>query len=599
MTSNGLVSTWPAPTKEAQYYQEDDGNVLGHRQVKHHVGYEQGHSHAPEVRAGSILYATDTPSPDVETPPNPAGGSYTATIRPTTYDIEGDSDSESYAQNLERFPADLQYDASEAPIGPMDGAEPPVFAAPSPGHHRAVGLGVPDLSPNLYPSSSSSRHLSPDMAESVYSDARTSREATPRRASPGFGNNRKSLPLDFWMPNQSAQAQTNRLSPSASAVMGGAATSSRMSVFDLATAHAGANSEALMPRLQTIELYRKNAQKSNDPVIQFQLAQYMVQTALIPGAADDEEAKLKQKLLKEALAYLRRLAERGHPDAQYLLGDVYSSGAVGGKPDHRQSFHFFLLGAKHGHAEASYRAALCLEEGWGTSRDAARALKFYKAAAARNQPGALYRLGMVYFYGGLGISDNANNRLAGIKWLTRAVNAANDIYNRAPYDLAKIYEAGYKDIVFKDLPYAVKLYVRSAELGFIPAAFKLGQAYELGLLNCPQDAALSIHYYTIGALGNDPRCQLALCAWYTQGAEPHFPKNEDEAYEWALRAAHNGLPKAQFIVGIMLSKGLGCDRDIYMSTQWLKKSAANGFEPAAKRLKGDSSQEQNKECVIM
>ncbi|PRT56675.1 Protein SKT5 [Wickerhamiella sorbophila] len=585
MSSNQVLSRTAWRQSDSDLPSEDDSSVLAHHQVKHHTGYEHGYSYAPEVRAGSILYATDTSSPDIPGP-SAGGPAKAVTMRSVPYAVNDIPDNNS---------SHYDYEPEDGPMGPPDGVAPPQIHSPEPDGPLSGFSQVPNLdpTPNMV---ANIRHLSPDVG-SLYSDARSSREPSPRKSSPAFAGHRKtgSASLEFWMPtgSQSPQPQ-QKLSPRANVF-----SSSSSRVFELSAVHEGANSEALMPRLKTIELYRKNAQKSNDPVIQFQLAQYMVQTALMPGYANEEEKVLKEKLLKEALAFLRRLAERGHSDAQYLLGDVYSSGAVGGKPDHKQAFHFFLLGAKHGHGEASYRAALCLEEGWGTSRDAGRALKFYRAAAARNQPGALYRLGMIYFFGGLGISDNSNNRLAGIKWLTRAVNAATEIYNRAPYDLAKIYEAGYKDIVFKDLPYAVKLYVRSAELGFIPAAFKLGQAYEMGLLNCPQDSALSIHYYTIGALGNDPRCQLALCAWYSQGAEPHFPVNEDEAYEWALRAAHNGLPKAQYIVGVMLSKGLGCDRDIYMSTQWLKKAAANGFEPAVKRLKSDASNDSNKECVIM
>lgn len=381
----------------------------------------------------------------------------------------------------------------------------------------------------------------------------------------------------------------------------------------------------LLPHVQTIALYRKNAKRSNDPAIQFQLAQYMVQTALIngnfssslksmssgssttnfdlssPKDSEVDETHVQLSLLKEALSMLKKLAVKGHADSQYLLGDIYSSCALG-RPDKERSFKYFLMAAKHGHAEAAYRAALCLQEGWGTARDGTRALNFYKTAAVRNQPGALYQLGIAYFLGGLGLSDTASNRLSGIKWLTRAVNVATVIYNRAPYELAKIYEVGYKDIVIPDESYAVKLYARSAELNFIPAAFKLGRAYEFGDLCCPQDANLSIHYYTIAALGGDPQAQLSLAAWYMVGAGSSFPRDENEAYEWALRAAMNNLPKAQLTVGFFLQNGIGCERDILESSKWLEKAAANGVEAAINLLAEKTPKKASKKkqtCNVM
>ena len=431
------------------------------------------------------------------------------------------------------------------------------------------------------------------------------------------------------------------------------------SMFDLSqsyiTPHLGQNNSSLMPRIKTIELYRKNAKKSNDPVIQFQFAQYMLQTALLSGTThvnpatgrvspdssrssstthlsnmdqyiDDrrlkhlstmsngssvqtpeQEKKIKTDLLKEAIANLKKLSDRGFADAQYLLGDAYASGAIG-KPDLRESFLLFQLAAKHGHAEACYRAALCLEEGWGTSKDIRKAVQYLRNAATLNQPGAMLRLGLACFYGKMGMGDHVTVKQEGIKWLTRASDAANEVFPQAPFELAKIYEVGYRDLVFKDLQYAVQLYVKSAELHYVPAAAKLGHAYEYGTLQCPQDAALSIHYYTISGLGGDPPSMLAMCAWYMVGADPVLSRNEEEAYEWALRSAQAGYAKAQYAVGYFLETGIGTERDILQSSNWYRKAAHGGDERAAERLrrnrdlnnqgKNDKGKHDKDSCII-
>ncbi|AOW06513.1 YALI0F01925p [Yarrowia lipolytica CLIB122] len=423
---------------------------------------------------------------------------------------------------------------------------------------------------------------------------------------------------------------------SSSASLSGMGHQSSASMFDLSQSYLtqlGANQATLMPRIKTIELYRKNAKKSNDPAVQYQFAQYLLQTALMAGAnkhsptssmlsnvsntsplpspagrdesprrpgqkMDEDKAaeQLKKDLLKEAIVHLRRLVDRGHPDAQYLLGDAYFSGAFG-KPDLKDAYTLFQMASKHGHPEATYRAALCLEEGWGCSKDTRKAVQMYRAAASKQHVGAMFRLGMACFYSLMGIPNIDASKLEGVKWLSRAAENASELYPRGPFELAKIYEVGYKDLIIKDNDYAVQLYVRSADLNFAPAASLMGHAYEHGTLNCPQDPALSIHYYTVGATAGDEASMLAMCAWYMVGADPILPQDEDEGFEWAKKAADAGYAKAQFVTGYFLEQGIGTDRDILQSSVYYRKAAAGGDERAIERLKKGEARQVSGQSV--
>lgn len=431
--------------------------------------------------------------------------------------------------------------------------------------------------------------------------------------------------------------QSNRSSPSPS-------PSDGASIFDLnqsfLTSNLQENSSSLLPRIKTIELYRKNAKRSNDPLIQFQFAQYMLQTALLSGTigsakldpsdyqitpsttsssssgstsaasptqtpmTQQDETKIKKELLKESISYLHKLSLAGYPDAQYLLGDAYSSGALG-KTDLKESFSQFQMAAKHCHAEAAYRTALCLEEGWGASKDSRKAIQYLRQASAKSHPGAMFRLGMACFYGRLGMHLAVSGdklvriQVEGIKWLTRATESANETYFWAPFELARIYEVGYKDLVFKDMKYAVELYVKSADLGYVTAAARLGHLYEYGEMGCPQDAALSIHYYTIAALGGDPTSMLAMCAWYMVGVDPVLPRNEEEAHEWARRAADKGLAKAEYAIGFFLENGIGCERDILRSVEYYKRAAKGGDQRAIDRLDNNRAQRKKSNTVAV
>ena len=172
----------------------------------------------------------------------------------------------------------------------------------------------------------------------------------------------------------------------------------------------------------------------------------------------------------------------------------------------------------------------------------------------------------------------------GVRWLKRAAEKADGQYNSAPYELGVLHESGYGDDIFKDETYSAQLFTQSAGLGHAEAAFRMGDAYEHGKLNCPRDPALSVHFYHAAAQAGHPVAQMALCAWYMTGAEPVLEKDEDEAYEWARKAAVQGFTKAQYTVGFFTEMGIGCRRDPLEANVWYVRAAEAGDERAVHRL---------------
>jgi len=142
------------------------------------------------------------------------------------------------------------------------------------------------------------------------------------------------------------------------------------------------NAAALLSHTETLNLYRQNAKKAVDnPAIQYEFAIFMMDAAR-ESTLDLNSLSPTQRdeLTKEALSILRRLADRGYPQAQYYLADCYTNG-IGCKhnnPDLEKAFPLFVLAAKHGHVEASFRAALAYENAWGCRRDPLKALQFYR-----------------------------------------------------------------------------------------------------------------------------------------------------------------------------------------------------------------------------
>ena len=307
------------------------------------------------------------------------------------------------------------------------------------------------------------------------------------------------------------------------------------------------NNASLLGTKKTLEMYRANVKKTNDPTIQYEFAIFMIQTAQesnineqeFDGTASEKSSvDSKTELLREARHILQRLSDRSYPFAQYYLADGYASGLFAkGKEDYDRAFPLFIAASKHGHAEAGYRGALCYEFGWGTRKDPPKAVQFYRQSASKNHPGAASRLGRACLVGDLGLG---NRYREGIKWLKRAAESADLQYNSAPYELGLLHETGYGDDIFLDESYAAQLFTQSADLGHMEANYRLGDAYEHGKLGCPRDPALSVHFYTGAAQRGHALAMMALCAWYMVGAPPVLEKDENEAYEWARKAAETG-----------------------------------------------------------
>ncbi len=318
---------------------------------------------------------------------------------------------------------------------------------------------------------------------------------------------------------------------------------------------------SLLSTAKTLEMYRLNVKKTNDPSIRYAFAVFLIAAAQEAGLNESASTSRKltrastakdldsphvetlntpssaQDLLREARQILQGLSDRSYPFAQYYLADGYASGLFNkGKEDYDRAFPLFVAASKHGHAESGYRAALCYEFGWGCRKDPAKAVQFYRQSASKNHPGAMTRLGRACLSGDLGL----NKYKEGIKWLKRATDAADPQYNAAPYHLGLLYETGYGDDIFQDETYAAQLFTQAADLGHAEASYRLGDAYEHGKLSCPRDPALSVHFYTGAAQNGHSAAMMALCAWYMVGAEPILEKDENEAYEWARRAAELG-----------------------------------------------------------
>ncbi|KAL8648433.1 MAG: hypothetical protein Q9210_004993, partial [Variospora velana] len=346
----------------------------------------------------------------------------------------------------------------------------------------------------------------------------------------------------------------------------------------------------------------RQASKSNpsDRQTQLLLAKKLVEAASVladeGGRADSKTTSRNcERFTSEAYKILKRLAQHGYPDAMFFLGDCYSRGSLGLQIDAKEAFAQYQSAAKAEHAQAAYRVAVCceigLDEGGGTKRDAVKAMQWYQRAATLGDTPAMYKLGIIQLKGLLGQPRNAK---AALKWLQQAAahgdkenphalhELVSDGYLRMkrPFRLmqpgmqASLYEAPDSiEGISQDNAHAKQLFLEAANLGYKFSQFRLGCAFEYGLLGCPIDPRQSIAWYSKAAVQDEHQSELALSGWYLTGSEGVLQQSDTEAYLWARKAAQAGLAKAEYAMGYFIEVGIGTPANIEDAKRWYWRSA--------------------------
>ncbi|EAW08808.1 putative chitin synthase activator (Chs3) [Aspergillus clavatus NRRL 1] len=344
--------------------------------------------------------------------------------------------------------------------------------------------------------------------------------------------------------------------------------------------------------------------KTADQKTQLLFAQKLVEASTVLVDKSRMDAKMKartrERYIMDALKLVKKLVSAGFADAQFYLADCYGQGLLGLQVDPKEAFTLYHSAAKQGHAQSAYRVAVCCEigqeEGGGTKRDPFKAVQWYKRAASLGDTPAMYKMGMILVKGLLG---QAKNPREGISWLKRAAERADPENPHALHELALMYaNATENDVVIRDEAYASQLFHQAAELGYKFSQFRLGAAYEYGLMGCPVDPQQSIFWYTHAAAQGEHQSELSLSGWYLTGLEGILQQSDTEAYLWARKAATAGLAKAEYAMGYFTEVGIGVAANLDDAKRWYWRAAAQGFPKARERLedikKGGASMQKTR-----
>lgn len=250
--------------------------------------------------------------------------------------------------------------------------------------------------------------------------------------------------------------------------------------------------------------------------------------------------------LKEAFSLFQRGKETGYSPSMRMLGSMLETGKATIK-DEAKAFELYSAAFHNGDLSAGLEVARCHEKGIGTPINKAKALETYVECAKREEPYALYRIGIAYLYGD-GIKKSIENAHL---WLNKAL-AKGSVEAMNQFRL--VGTKSHSD-------------ERSLETLWMTATQLMDQArYEDALpylMICEKEGLY------------DASIQLAKV--YDEGLG--VLQDSKKAFEIIAKAAAKGHPLACFSLAKRFEEGRGIDSNFLKAEAWYQKSFEFGYEP--------------------
>ena len=130
-----------------------------------------------------------------------------------------------------------------------------------------------------------------------------------------------------------------------------------------------------------------------------------------------------------------------------------------------------------------------------------------------------------------------------------------------------------------DLKEAMYYYKQSAEMNYPPAMFNLAAFYEYGM-GCEPDNEEAAKWYTASAQAGYTAAIYKLGKMHAFG-KGGLPVDENKGIELVLEAAKNGLPRAEYNVGLhYFYDDLPLEVDLGKAETYLRRAASKGHADA-------------------
>ena len=363
-------------------------------------------------------------------------------------------------------------------------------------------------------------------------------------------------------------------------------------------------------------------------------------TAAVGSPAEAARKAFEKGDHQEAVKLAQPLAEKGDPDANYLLGFAYETGQGVGRSAENAEKHY-RQGLAKGHADSAYRLAFILMSskdeaslkeaktilenqavsdpaiagrilgeayllGRFTAKpDSDTAVSWWKKAAdAADVPSMLF---LARFYDGqMGFADKADAKLS-LQYFEKAANAGNsgamvDLGARLLYGaeaernekrgldfLNKAIEAKdataylalgtWQETIKKDPKAALAEFERGKDAGQPDSMIRAANYYLEGK-GTEKDVSRGISILEKAAEGGNAQAHFILAARILQSEKPDVLAG----YKHLLAASNGGLAAAQNELGLIYVSGSLGAEDVSAAASWFTRAAQAGYAAAQNNL---------------
>ncbi|KAI9685394.1 MAG: hypothetical protein M1822_004525 [Bathelium mastoideum] len=346
-------------------------------------------------------------------------------------------------------------------------------------------------------------------------------------------------------------------------------------------------------REATLESARDPVLNSNDPEMQLTWAndalQYvdagiLLKERMMPiEQGRPQTPRVEHQLRIDAMNVVNFLADQHHPKAEFMRGMWLEFGKFGYRIDKREAFRCYSRASDRGYARAEYRIGMQYEQ----SNDPIKALIHYNKGVEAGDSASNYRLGMMTL---LGQHGQPQDYARGVQLIRQAAETADENFPQGAYVYGMLLARELPQVTVPDtyLPFdenGARVYIeKAAFLGFAKAQVKMGSAYELCALGCDFNPAYSIHYNALASRQGEAEADMALSKWFLCGYEGTLVKSEENAYNYAQRAALGGLSTAEFALGYFNEIGMYVPVSINKALEWYQRAADDGNQDAISRI---------------
>lgn len=256
---------------------------------------------------------------------------------------------------------------------------------------------------------------------------------------------------------------------------------------------------------------------------------------------------------------LQELAESGNPKAQNDLATFYFIRSMSGtNEDFALAVYWFEKAALKNEPHALFNLGICYERGLGVEKDMKKALDYYRQAADLGLEKAQLNCALTF--------QEMQGMAEAARYFEMAAKQGNAVCQR---EIGRMYLVG--EGVEQNVERGMGYLHKAGENGDVEALLLLADSYGGQYEGVTPSLARMMDYLWEAASQNSPRAMSRIAYCYEEGIGQ--PQDTSLAVKWYEKAASLSYPDAMVNLGHCYAVGRGVAQDLEQAFEWYSQAA--------------------------